>query len=70
MTVHGIKDDKLRELVRAAKAVGWTTSLGGGGHLRFFTPDGRYITSCTTTPTSERTYYNTRARLRRAGLDC
>lgn len=63
-------DDKLRELARAATDHGWILRYAGSGHIRFFTPEGKYVTSCTTTKTSERTYYNTRSRLRRAGLDC
>lgn len=70
MSTRGVRDDKLRELIRCAESAGWTTDRGGGTHVRFFTVEGRYVTSCTTTHTSGRTYYEVRAKLRRAGLVC
>lgn len=67
--MKGIRDDKLRELVRIAKERGWTVEIGGGTHVKFTTPEGKYVTSCTTTYTSPRSYLEVRSKLRRAGLD-
>lgn len=67
---QGVRDDKLRELIVTAELAGFRTERGGGTHVKFFTPLGRYVTSCTTTKTCGRTYYEVRAKLRRAGLVC
>lgn len=67
---QGIQDDKLRELVRVAEAAGFTTERSGSAHVKFFTPQGRYVTSCTTTKTCGKSYYEVRSKLRRAGLVC
>jgi len=66
--MKGIRDDKLRELVHLAKEQGWDVEIGGGTHIKFVTPFGKYITSCTTTYTTNNTYLVVRAKLRRAGL--
>lgn len=66
--MKGIRDDKLRELVALCREQGWTVEIGGGTHVKFVTPEGRYVTSCTTTHTSQNTYLVVRAKLRRAGL--
>ena len=67
---QGVRDDKLRELITIAEGNGWRTERSGGAHVRFFTPEGRYVTSCTTTKTCGKTYYEVRSKLRRAGLVC
>lgn len=67
---QGVRDDKLRELITLAEGADWRTERSCGAHVRFFTPEGRYVTSCTTTKTSGRSYYEVRAKLRRAGLEC
>lgn len=66
--MKGIRDDKLRELISIAKEKGWSVAIGGGTHVKFFSPSGNYVTSCTTTYTSSRSYYEVRSKLRRAGL--
>lgn len=66
--MRGIRDDKLRELVDLAKESGFCAVIGGSMHIKLFAPDGHYVTSCTTTYTSSRSYYEVRSKLRRAGL--
>jgi predicted RNA binding protein YcfA (HicA-like mRNA interferase family) len=67
---QGVRDDKLRELIEIAEAAGWRTERGGGTHVKFFTPEDKYVTSCSTTSVGSRTYYIVRGKLRRAGLQC
>jgi len=63
-----MRDDKLRQLVDIAREAGFRVEIGGGTHVKFFDPSGHYVTSCTTTYTSSRSFYEVRAKLRRAGL--
>lgn len=68
-----------QRLVDAALAVGWTLEdkVDGKGHIRLRPPEGwehgggggRSI-SMATSPSDRRTFLNTRARLRRAGIPC
>jgi len=67
---QGVRDDKLRELIRIAEESGWRTTRSGSAHIHFYTPEGRFVAWCTTTKASPGAYYNTRAKLRRAGLEC
>ena len=67
--MRGIHDDKLRGLVSQAQERGWRVEIGGGTHVKFYTPEGKYVTSCTTTSTGSRTYLEVRSKLRRAGLE-
>jgi hypothetical protein len=62
--------EALRSLARAARAArakGWTIGLRGSGHLEWRSPDGEVIIT-PSTPSDHRSYRNSRARLRRAGL--
>jgi len=67
--MKGVRDDKLRELIALVQERGWRVEIGGGTHVKFYTPLGRYVTSCTTTYTGARSYYEVRSKLRRAGLE-
>jgi len=69
LPVRGVRDDKLRELIQKARDAKWNVEVGGSTHVKFVDPNGKYITSCTTTKTSPNTYYILRSKLRRAGLD-
>lgn len=66
--MKGIRDDKLRELVDLAKEADLCAVIGGSMHVKLYAPDGHYVTSCTTTYTSSRSYYEVCSKLRRAGL--
>lgn len=68
-----------KPLVKAAKAKGWTVGLTKKGHLRFVAPEGTVdqltgepvrVVGAPGTPSDHRGYLNTRAQLRRAGVDC
>lgn len=54
---------------REAIRCGWRIAeRGGGGHEKWFAPNGRSIVTVSTTPISACTVRNLRADLRRAGL--
>jgi hypothetical protein len=54
---------------RLAERAGWRVDQGGGGHWKWFAPDGRTIIVTPATPGQGRAIRNVRADLRRAGLD-
>jgi len=57
----------LRRLLRIARMQGFTICLGGSGHLRVSSPEGRTIT-VPSTPGRGRSHANSRAALRRIGV--
>lgn len=59
----------LRPLYDAAKAAGWRIELTGGDHVRWYPPDGGRPVVSALTPSDHRAAKNTRAYLRRSGLD-
>jgi hypothetical protein len=66
--VSGLRiPEALRALARAAHRTGWRVTLTGTGHLRWEAPDGTVVIT-PSTPSDHRSYRNSRARLRRAGL--
>lgn len=62
-----ISDPETRKLVDTATRAGWTAS-NGGSHLRLESPQGRVVV-VSKTPSDHRAVNNTRAELRRAGLE-
>jgi hypothetical protein len=68
--VKGFSSKKVSDLVVAAeKAPGWWVEKGGK-HVKIFAPGGRHtIVSKTVDDGNMRNYLNTRAQLRRMGLD-
>lgn len=64
-----ITDKDTRAIVARAEAAGWSVRSGKSNHLKFFDPDGRFVTTSSSTPSDWRTQRNLRARLRREGLD-
>lgn len=60
------------QLVKKAKKQGWTVVYGKGqgakGHPRLVPPDGGQFIVIPLTPSDHRSFLNTRAELRRAGL--
>lgn len=75
MTVHaktGIRNDRMRKIVKAAKKAGWTLVVDGRGHVRVTNPEtgAWFIVSGTSagSPIGHH-YLNTRSAARRAGLD-
>lgn len=58
-----------RKLERAVLALGWSVDVTRGNHVAFTAPDGRRV-YCPGTPGERRGYLNTRAELRRLGVDC
>lgn len=57
----------IRQLWRRAKAQGWTAELCGSGHERWTAPAGGHVT-ISVTCNGGRTYQNTLALLKKAGL--
>lgn len=55
------------ELVRLAERQGWTVEYTGGGHWRFKSPNGPVVFT-PSTPGGSRSWQNSIAKLRRAGL--
>jgi predicted RNA binding protein YcfA (HicA-like mRNA interferase family) len=62
-----ISDCTLRKLARTAEKQGWEVTRTNGNHLKWKPPAGRFIITAAT-PDDARTYRNTLAMLRRAGL--
>ncbi len=58
----------LRKWQRVAEKAGWTVEQTGGNHLCWTSPTGE-STYTPLTPGARRSLQNTRAQLRRAGLD-
>jgi hypothetical protein len=65
--MRGIAKD-YKPLVAVAQEQGWDVSIGGGGHLRFQSPEGELVFTAQT-PSDRRSLLNAKACLRRAGLD-
>lgn len=62
--------EPLRALHRAAKRADWHVTRTGSGHLRWAPPDGQPIIITSSTPNGgKRGIRNSRAQLRKAGLD-
>ena len=60
--------EAFRSMQDLARKLGWTVTLRqGSGHLEWRSPDGEVIIT-PSTPSDHRSYRNSRARLRRAGL--
>jgi len=57
----------IKDWIRVARCAGWTVKLRGG-HFLFFPPAGQMV-SAPGTPGGGRSIQNTRAKLRRAGLN-
>lgn len=68
---RGIRNDRLRRLVREARRQGWHDEIDGRGHLRVVGPEGKAFTVSLTVNNSKmgHDYENCRADARRAGLD-
>lgn len=58
----------MKPLVQAAREAGWEVTMSGGGHLRFEAPNGELVFT-SSSPSCRRAAANTRAELRRKGLD-
>lgn len=56
------------QLVKKAKKQGWTVQYKGK-HPRLVSPDGSYFVVMPLTASDHRSFLNTRAELRRAGLE-
>lgn len=75
MTVHaktGIRNDRMRKIVQAARKQGWDLVVDGRGHVRATNPQtgAWFIVSGTSNgAVMGHHYMNTRAAARRAGLD-
>jgi hypothetical protein len=69
--VSGRVDKEYRALRDAALAAGWTVreSSRKGAHLQVVSPDGRTIVGFPTSASDRRGWLNTRAQLRRGGVD-
>lgn len=64
------RDKQTDALVRAAWDAGWRVEQGRK-HIRVYPPDPtQAIVTIAGTPSDHRTVKNTRAQLRRSGLDC
>jgi hypothetical protein len=66
--MRGIKDRELKALVQRAEELGCAVSLTRGNHLRIDVPGGGCVHT-SSTPSDWRSVKNTRAQLRRAGLE-
>lgn len=62
-------DREMRPLVVAATEQGWEVEKTNGGHLRFRSPTGDIVFSPSTPRRGLRSVENTKAELRRKGLD-
>lgn len=68
--IRSIRSDKLRDLTLEALEAGFDAYMSGGGHIRLVNPtNGRAVWISTTSNGAARAYQNTRAALRRAGLE-
>ena len=59
----------MRKLAKACTANGWRVEPTRGGHVRLLSPDGEHLIIAEATPSDRRSLSNTKARLRRAGLE-
>lgn len=69
MTPRQVRNRELRQLVRRAQRQGWAVTYTGGGHLRWQAPDGALVFTPSTPNGGCRSLENTRADLRRVGLE-
>lgn len=65
----GIRNRELRPLIAAAIEQGWDVAQTKRGHVRFRPPGGGRPVFASKTPSEYRSAMNTRAELRRAGLE-
>ena len=68
MSLPRVNNKDLRDLLRKAQEQGCTITLSGQDHIRVTAPNGE-IVMCPATSRSFRTIKNTRAELRRIGVD-
>lgn len=68
MNFPRVNNKDLRELLRKAQDQGCVITLSGQDHIRVTAPNGK-IVMCPGTSRSIRTIKNTRAELRRIGVD-
>lgn len=69
MTTDGLDKD-VRQWVRKARKAGWEVTMTGTSHLRFMPPDGgSWVTVSNSGSNKARRLMNSRAELRRKGLD-
>ena len=66
---RGIRNDKLRKLFDTAVKQGWTAEVDGAGHVKLTDPRTLERFQISTTAGGHRSYLNTRAQAKRAGLD-
>lgn len=59
----------MRQIAEKAIAQGWTVDLTNGGHLRFVSPAGSKVFAPSTPRGGRRSTANTKADLKRAGLE-
>jgi hypothetical protein len=59
---------EITDAVQWARDCGWSVTIATSGHVRFFTPAGRYVVDYPGTASSQARLRNTIAALRRAGL--
>ncbi len=64
-----VSDRDLNGLVKAAWAAGWWCEVGKRSHAKCYSPDRKMMVMVASTPSDHRTFMNTRAKFRRAGLD-
>lgn len=67
--LHRVGDKEIRGIVVSAQKAGWDVRYGGTGHLKFYDPAGRLVTSAPATPGDRRSSKNLVAHLRREGLE-
>lgn len=60
---------EMKALLKAAEEQGWTVRFTGSGHYQWKAPDGQTIIVTPSTPSDHRSMSNTRAQLKRAGLN-
>lgn len=63
------KSKTLKKWRRQARAEGWRVEKSGGGHWKWFHPDGETLVITADSPGGGRSMDNAAAQLRRAGLD-
>jgi hypothetical protein len=56
---------RLARFYREFEPAGYTLRIGGSGHFKIFSPDGRYVTTVSATPSDPRGARNAVALLRR-----
>jgi hypothetical protein len=67
--LRGIRDERLRNLAKLCLRNGWHMRINGDTHLMLIPPKGPWVVISTTMAGRGRYYKNTRAKLRKAGLD-